>query len=501
MITIRGLTGGVLIGWLSILLSIAVGLVMSPFLIHHLGETGYGVWVLVQSTVSYMYLMDLGLRTTVVRFSAQAQARGDHQEVSNVVSATLWIRLWTAGGVMAVAGTLAAILPHVFKIPIQYQLTARVALLLAATTVSSTLVFSVFTAVLSGLGRFDLLGILELAQVGFTSLGLIPIIRAGHGLMAMASWQLSVVLGINLLTMVVCFRTYPQLKCHFRKPERALLRSLWSLGFYVLISNGAGQLILYTDNVVVGAFVAAAAVSYYAVAGKMVEYVRQIANSVLKYFMPLASSFSARNQYDQLRRLHLRGTQVVLLITYPIVITLFVRGDTLLRLWIGNKFSVEATEILQILSVATAIMLANASVNGVALALDRQRTLAVVTLVEGVANLVLSIILARRMGVLGVALGTLIPAVLISFIFWPQYLCKLLNMSTICYMRDAWLRPVAAMVPFIFVCYWAERHWLPTKLGWFVLQTGVLLPVVALGACIVFRKDVPSAWRMMKRQA
>jgi O-antigen/teichoic acid export membrane protein len=72
MITIRGLTGGVLIGWLSILLSIAVGLVMSPFLIHHLGETGYGVWVLVQSTVSYMYLMDLGLRTTVVRFSAQA---------------------------------------------------------------------------------------------------------------------------------------------------------------------------------------------------------------------------------------------------------------------------------------------------------------------------------------------------------------------------------------------------------------------------------------------
>jgi len=501
MITVRGLTGGVLIGWLSILLSIAVGLVMSPFLIHHLGETGYGVWVLVQSTVSYMYLMDLGLRTTVVRFSAQAQARGDHQEVSNVVSATLWIRLWTAGGVMAIAGTVAAILPHVFKIPIQYQLTARVALLLAATTVSSTLVFSVFTAVLSGLGRFDLLGILELAQVGFTSLGLIPIIRAGHGLMAMASWQLSVVLGINLLTMVVCFRTYPQLKCHFRKPERALLRSLWSLGFYVLISNGAGQLILYTDNVVVGAFVAAAAVSYYAVAGKMVEYVRQIANSVLKYFMPLASSFSARNQYDQLRRLHLRGTQVVLLITYPIVITLFVRGDTLLRLWIGTKFSVEATEILQILSVATAIMLANASVNGVALALDRQRTLAAVTLVEGVANLALSIILVRRMGVLGVALGTLIPAVLISFIFWPQYLCKLLKMSTIGYMRDAWLRPVAAMVPFIFVCYWAERHWLPTKLGWFVLQTGMLLPVVALGACIVFWKDVPSAWRMIKRQA
>jgi O-antigen/teichoic acid export membrane protein len=501
MISARGFTGGVLIGWLSTFLSIAVGLFMSPFLIHHLGETGYGVWVLVQSTVLYMYFMDLGLRTTVVRFSAQAQARGDHQEVSNVVSAALWIRLWTAGVVMAVACTLVALLPHLFKIPNQYEVTARVALFLAATTLSSTLVFSVFAAVLSGLGRFDLLGILELIQVTLTSLGLIPIIRSGHGLIAMAAWQFSVVFGINLLTMAVCFRTYPKLKCHFRKPERTLMRSLWNLGLYVLIANGAGQLILYTDNVVVGAFVAAAAVSYYAVAGKMVEYIRQIAFSVLKYFMPLASSFQARQQYDRLRQLHLRGTQAVLLITYPIVITLFVRGDTLLRLWIGAKFSAEATHILQILSLAAAIMLTNSSVNGVALALDRQRTLAFVTLAEGAANLVLSIILVRRIGVLGVAWGTLIPTMITSFLFWPRYLCKLLDMSTIAYIGGGWLRPMAAMIPFIFITWWAEQHWIPTKLVWFVLQTGMLLPVVALGLMLFFWREIPIAWRvLMKRQ-
>jgi O-antigen/teichoic acid export membrane protein len=502
VITLRGLTSGVLIGWVSTFLSIAVGLFMSPFLIHHLGETGYGVWVLVQSTVSYMYFMDLGLRTTVVRFTAEAQAREDHEEVSNVVSAALWIRLWTACGVMAIACVLAAILPHVFKLPAQYAVTARVALLMAATTLSSTLVFSVFTAVLSGLGRFDLLGMLELGQVSLTSLGLVPIILTGHGLIAMASWQLTVVLGINLLTTAVCFRTYPHLRCHFRKPERKILRSLWNLGLWVLICNGAGQLILYTDNVVVGAFVAAAAVSYYAVAGKMVEYVRQIAFSVLKYFMPLASSFRARNQFDRLRQLHLRGTQVVLLVTYPIVITLFVRGSTLLRLWIGATFSAEASRILQVLSVAAAIMLANASVNGVALALDRQRLLALVTGFEGVCNLVISVILVRRIGVLGVALGTLIPTVLTSFLFWPGYLCRLLGMSTVHYLRDAWLRPMLALVPFVLVSRWADAHWIPPRLVWFVLQSACLLPVAALGALLVFWKDIPAAKRLLlKRRA
>lgn len=497
MITARGFTSGVLIGWLSTFLSIAVGLFMSPFLIHHLGEAGYGVWVLVQSTVSYMYFMDLGLRTTVVRFSAQAQARGDHQEVSDVVSAALWIRLWTAAAVMLISCILTILLPHIFKLPDNYELTARTALLLAAATVSSSLVFSVFSAVLSGLGRFDLLGLIELGQVCFTSLGIVLIIGTGHGLISLASWQFLMVLGMNVVTMLVAFRTYPDLKVHFRKPERVLLKSMWNLGLYVLISNGAGQLILYTDNVVVGAFVAAAAVSYYAIAGKMVEYVRQIAYSVLKYIMPLASSFGARNQYDRLRQLHLRGTQAVLLVTYPIVITLFVRGNTLLRLWIGARFSAEATQILQILSVAAAVMLANASVNGVALALDRQRTLAWGTLAEGIANLALSVFLVRRIGILGVAWGTLIPTTFAAFFFWPGFVCRLLKMSTIRYMFDGWLKPIVAMIPFIFVCYWAEWHWLPTKLAWFVLQTLALLPVFVLGSVIVFWKQVPIAWRLL----
>ena len=502
MLSIRGLTAGVLIGWASTLLSIAVGIFMSPFLIHHLGEGGYGVWVLVQSTVSYMYFMDLGLRTTVVRFSAQAQARGDHEGVSNVVSAALWIRLWTAAAVMTIAFAVAAILPHVFRVPVDYQFTARVALLLAAATLSSTLVFTAFTAVLAGLGRFDLLGILDLAQVGLTALGLVPIVNRGHGLIAMASWQLFVVLGVNLVTMSVCFRTYPKLRCHFRKPEQILLRSMWNLGLYVLISNGAGQLILYTDNVVVGAFVAAAAVSYYAVAGKMVEYVRYIAISLLRYIMPLASSFGARNQSDRLRQLHLHGTQIVLLTTYPAVITLFLRGNTLLTLWIGAKFSAEATQILQILSAGVAVMLTSASVNGIALALDRQRTFALATLAEGVANLALSVILVKRMGVLGVAWGTLIPTICTNLFFWPRFMCNLLDMSILGYIRDGWLKPIATMIPFVLVTYWVGLHWLPTKLIWFVLQTAALLPVVALGVLVVFWKDIPIAWRfVMKRRS
>ncbi len=500
MLSLRRLASGVFIGWAATLSSIVIGLFMSPFLIHHLGVAGYGVWILVQSAVSYMYVMDLGLRTTVVRFSARAQARGDHEEVSRVVSAAIWVRVWTSALVMSIVFTMAALLPHVVKITPQYSSAARIALLLVGATLASTLIFSVFSAVLSGLGRFDLLGILELSQILITALGLVPIIRAGHGIVAMALWQFTVVTASNIITTILCFRVYPQLTCNFKKPEPEILRSLWSLGVYVLLYNGAGQLILYTDNLVVGIFIAAAAVSYYAVAAKMVEYLRQTAVAILKYFMPLASSFEANQRYDRLQQLNLRGTQAVLLVTFPIVATLVLRGGTFFRLWISPEFSAQSTPILQVLVSAAAIMLTNSSMSGLALALDRQRMLALVTAAEGVANLLLSIFLVRRIGVIGVAIGTVVPAVFTSLFFWPQYVCRLIRMSTIHYMIQSWLRPIVAILPFALASYLADRYWHPHNLPVFFLQVAVLLPVAALGALVIFRSDIPILWSYVTKK-
>src|SRR5579875_2216384 len=176
MITFRRLTGGVLIGWVATFCTIAIGIFMSPFLVRHLGEVGYGVWALVQSTVAYMYFLDLGLRSTVVRFAAQDLARKDYAGVNKVISAALWIRLWTGAIILLVGATLAFLLPHMFKVPVEYETTARVALVIVATGLSSTLVFSVFTALLAGMGRFDILGGFELALTTITSLGLVPIL-------------------------------------------------------------------------------------------------------------------------------------------------------------------------------------------------------------------------------------------------------------------------------------------------------------------------------------
>jgi O-antigen/teichoic acid export membrane protein len=312
---------------------------------------------------------------------------------------------------------------------------------------------------------------------------------------------LTAVTAINLAIAFSCFRAYPQLKLTMmRMPERGLLKALWGVGLYILGYNLAGQLIMYSDNLVVGAFVSAAAVAYYGIAGRMVEYLRQVSGAILKYFMPLASAFEARKQYERLQQLQIRGTQVVMVVALPVAITLFLRGGTFLLLWIGPEFQQHATLVLQILVVFVAMSAPNVAVPPLAIALGQQRTLALLAAAEGVVNLALSIALVRWMGIIGVAIGSAVPSGLMQIFVWPRLMGRLIPTNQARFVREVWIRPTLGMVPFAIVSYFAEAHWRAHNLLHFFLQTLALVPIALAGTYLVFRGDVPELMSYLRRR-
>jgi O-antigen/teichoic acid export membrane protein len=56
------------INWAATAVSMVVPFFLIPFVVRHLGAAGYGVWILAVSAASYLNLLDLGLRSAVIRF-------------------------------------------------------------------------------------------------------------------------------------------------------------------------------------------------------------------------------------------------------------------------------------------------------------------------------------------------------------------------------------------------------------------------------------------------
>ena len=106
-------------------------------------------------------------------------------------------------------------------------------------------------------------------------------------------------------------------------------------------------------------------------------------------------------------------------------------ADPLIHAWLREKAAAMAgaVPIIQILAIAVAIRVGNATGTTLLKGAGQHRMLAWVNLGTGVVNLVLSVALIKPFGLPGVAYGTLIPIALSSaFILYPAA-CRRVGLS------------------------------------------------------------------------
>jgi O-antigen/teichoic acid export membrane protein len=127
--------------------------------------------------------------------------------------------------------------------------------------------------------------------------------------------------------------------------------------------------------------------------------------------------------------LYKNGTRATLAVSLPILITLIVRGPSFIGLWMGPQYSHSSGTVLVILCTALLFSFANRTAGSIAFGIEMHKTIAIWAIGEGVANLALSIILVHWYGIYGVAIGTLVPSLIVHIVLWPSYVSKLVRLS------------------------------------------------------------------------
>jgi len=117
--------------------------------------------------------------------------------------------------------------------------------------------------------------------------------------------------------------------------------------------------------------------------------------------------------------------------------------------------------VLLILLLSTTLMLAQAASPRVLFGMNKHRTWAIVTLIEGIVNIGLSIALVRPYKIVGDALGTAVPLALTMIFFLPGHLCKQLQIRLFTYLREAYLLPLLVCLPLAIVLLLMKRWFVP----------------------------------------
>jgi O-antigen/teichoic acid export membrane protein len=499
MATTKRFALNVTMNWIAMVVGMIVPFFLTPMVIRHLGTVAYGVWILAVSTVAYLGLLDLGLRSAVIRYVSKADAQGQVTEAQDAIGAALWFRILIALAAVVLSFVLALVFPHLFKVPGGLERPAQITVLMCAFAVAVTLISGVFGAVLGAIHRFDVLSWVTVAQTAVKAVGVIVILLSGRGLIALAFWEFVVTLLVGIVTWMAAVKIYPACRVRLERPDIKTLKKIWSYSFTTFIIVIAVQVVFNTDNIVVGAFISVGAVAFYSIGGSLVAYSRQVVSSVATTFIPMASNLEAAGKSEELQRLLLKGTQATLGLALPVSLVLLFRGKTFIGLWMGAKFSEEAGTVLQILMISQFFGVANTTAGQIAFGIEKHNSVANWAIAEATLNLSLSILLAKTMGLYGVAWGTSIATTIIHLLFWPRFVRSELGVPVGTYLWDGWGKISLCAIPFGVACALTDRYFHPRSMAMFFGQVVAILPIYAVCALWLFKDEVQSLWINWKK--
>jgi O-antigen/teichoic acid export membrane protein len=471
--------------WLALGMNVFVGIFLSPYIIHHLGDEAFGLWVIIFSITGYYGLFDLGIRSSIVRYVAKFSARDEHDELNRLVNTAMFS--YGGIGVVAIAITLvAAHYVYAIKgIAPEFVVTARWLLLMVGMAVSLGFPLGVFGGILEGLQRFYLLNFTSISATLLRALLIVIALRHGLGLLTVALITVSLPLLGGLVNAAAAFR-HLRLRLGPQYVSLSSLRRIASYSGTTFIIIVATRLRFKTDALVIGTLVSATAVTYFTIGARLVDYASDLVSSLAQIFVPMSSQSDAKGDLDGLRKILIVGNRACAFIIFPITAIFTILGKSVIEAWVGPKYVAASYPVMLVLLFPTTLMLAQSASGRTLWGMAKHRTWAWVVLAEGTANLILSVVLVRPYGILGDAIGTAIPLTCSMVFFLPPHLCRLLGIKLRTYVYRAFLLPLALCVPLVAALLLMRRWFIPHRLGPLLIQLGIAGMVYGAGLAWAF---------------
>jgi len=472
----------VLSNWTGMAVSMAVAFFMSPFLVHTLGDRQYGLWVLIISLTGYMGLLDVGLRVSVVKYVSHLSTTKDFEGLNRVVSTALAFYGGVGVVIMIITLGLELFFARVFTLEGQDVQTARMVLLLAGANVAATLVTSIPSGVLAGLQRYDRSAAVGIVTVLLRSVAIVAFVANGFSIVALGTIHLLSQVFFGTLAWRAARKELPTFGVAWSMVSLETAKTLWSYSAFVLVNNAGRFLLFGSGEIIVGMFLGTAAVTYYAIAGTVAQYMQQIVVTMAQVLHPYAAAQQAKGSSTGLRSSALMGTRMSLLVGLPITVAVVIIGGPFISLWMGPEYGRVAGPLLVMLTLSRLVHLSQAGAYEVLLGMSRHRVPTTVNLVAGLASVGGSALLAGRYGLTGIVIGGAVPILLLHGLLLPWYTNRVLDIDWATFFRQAILPPMGAALPFGLALAASARAFPPHSLVGVAVLVGATLPIFAVAA-------------------
>jgi O-antigen/teichoic acid export membrane protein len=435
--------------WVGFGLNAAVTLVLTPFVLRQLGSAGYGVWVLTSSVIGYYGLLDLGFRAGVTQYLTRYLAIGDNRKASECLSSAVAV-LASLGVLMLGLSILAGLLaPRLFHLPRGMEHDAFWCILIVGCSAAIQLALNPFTSVFTATQRFDLANAIGVATRLMTAVGITASLLAGQGLVGVSLATCAASAVDYVIRWRVARRLAPGLEFSLRHASMTSVREIGAFGAWNFVASLNTFVYQHGPNIIIGATMPIAAVGRYALATGLTRQLNSVLTPVPQVLYPAATELHVREDREGLERLYHDGSRLMLLVLTAVLVPAAFYAPDFYRTWIGSAYvsgswNGSVATIFQILVISVFADFSSGVGGQVLIAAGHVRPLAFALIAGSIINLSGSLILIPQFGLAGIAMGTVMGALVVDFVLVPVLLQRYVGLSIVLLIRRAWPRPLVA---------------------------------------------------------
>jgi len=451
--------------YLSTGIKLVSAIFLTSFLYKGLGPEFYGFWSLLWAIFGFSLLLDLGFGKSVEKYCAEASFSGNMDKFNSILSTIIFSYCIIAIVIIIIGGGMSFYLDSIFNLS-QGKYVLNIAYyrkVFMLFTLGIAIVFptGVFPTILLAMQRSYLRNYVIVVNKLIEVVVVWYIFHTEHSLMTLIIFTTSINLLSNIVMAVMAFRIMPGLKIRFRYIKLSTLKYIAEFSFYTSLLTICDLIIFQTDRVLLGIMATLSSITIYHIATKIPQIISMASTQFQSNLAPIAAILHKSGEKTKLEETMFTSTRITVFICTG-VFTIFI---PLVRPILYRWLKITDDEIIMVSYILICSMyiliIFRDTAKHFLLMTGYHRLITKIAMAEAISNIVLSIVFVKLFGTtgaaMGVALGTLIPNVLISLMIIFPLAAKHSGSRPFPYLVKVYLPVILFAAPIILLIIYATH--------------------------------------------
>lgn len=436
---------GSLLSILTIIVGSLIQIFYTPFYMKYLGTTDFGINSLVQSIMGYIGMLNLGLGNAMLRYTVRyrAERKIEEEKSLNGMFLTIFTILMLISIIIGIY--IYNNISNFFsdKFTIEELSKTKSVFLLMMLNVALSFPVGVFSTNIASREKFLYQRGLSLIKTIIT-----PIIGAilmlnGYGLIAVT---VSIVtLGLVLFLFDIIYARKLGMKINFKNFDFKILKEIFNYSFYIFLNIIIDRIYWSTDRVIIGKYIGVTAVGIYSIASIFNQLYMNFSTAVSGVLFPKINRLIVEDKHKEVSNLFIKVGRLQYILLGLISSGFIIFGKDFIYLWLGEGYSEVYKIALWIMLPLTVPLIQNTGI-AIMQARNMHKFRSVVYFFIAIGNVMFSILLVKKYGVIGCAIATGISFMVGNIIIMNIYYYKKMDLNIILF----WKKILKMTIPILF---------------------------------------------------